>query len=251
MPPLLLRHIANGLFLFGRFEVRALTQSHYALSRLFVENVVFTLLRSLDSAVCGYAKTLFRSAVTFHFGHVYYPPKKLFAVDGDQVHDYGPAVDGGLAIHRRYVLDRLVKGIHYIYAELRTRHLPAAHTDRYLYLVAVRQKFVSLLRLCVEIARVYRHGQSDLFELGAFLVLLRVLGFFGSVEAVFAVVHYLAYGRLRVGRDHYEIEPFFVSHVLGLTRFHYPEHRARFVLDAHIEIVVDTVVSNKLLKNSD
>ena len=67
--PLLLRHIAYSFFLLGRFEIRALTQSHNALSRFFVENVVFTLLRTFHSAVGGYAKTLFRAAVAFHFRH--------------------------------------------------------------------------------------------------------------------------------------------------------------------------------------
>ena len=81
------------------------------------------------------------------------------------------------------------------------RHLAAAEADADLDAVAVVQEFLSGLDLGVEVIGIDAGTHADFLDLHDPLVLLGFLLPLLLIEAEFGIVHDLADGRGRVGRD--------------------------------------------------
>ena len=75
-----------------------------------------------------------------------------------------------------------------------------------------------MIELCVEIVVSYNYGQLDLLGLRGLLFFAGLFFFLYLVKAEFTVIHYAAYGRLRLRSDKNEIQISVVCKLLRLLR---------------------------------
>ena len=128
--------------------------------------------------------------------------------------------------------------------------LAPAELQRKPDLVAVRQKRTYLTKLMLEVADVRAGMELYLHDLGGLLRLALLLRADGLFVLELSVVHYLAYGRIRIGRDLDEIKPAVFGHPLSVARGHHADHLALRVKNAHLRHANLVVYTSELCDNS-
>ena len=99
--------------------------------------------------------------------------------------------------------------------------LTPAETDDNLDFIAGIQKSVRMIKLCLEIVVAYLAGKLNFLDLDDLLLLF---GFFFTLVALkseFTVVHYAAYRRCSLRRNHNEVEFFLYGKLLCFRYRHY------------------------------
>lgn len=93
----------------------------------------------------------------------------------------------------------------------------AAEAKRDLYLVAARKKTAGVILLGFHIVFFDADTELNLFDRDDLLILPRFLFPLGLLEAVLAVIHNLADGRICLRRDLNQVKTFVVSNLLRVT----------------------------------
>ena len=86
--------------------------------------------------------------------------------------------------------------------------------DNNLDLVSAGKETASVVDLGLEVVGINGAGKSDLLDVHDLLLLFRFLFLFIALKTEFSVINYLAYGRISLSRDHYEIESLVVCMIL-------------------------------------
>ena len=105
-------------------------------------------------------------------------------------------------------------------ADLGVGQLPAAEAHGDLQPVPVRQEFLAVLQLRIEVVDADARRHTDLLDLDDPLVLLRLLLPLGLLEAVLPVVHDLADRGIGCGRDLDQVQILFCRDVQRRRRGH-------------------------------
>ena len=101
--------------------------------------------------------------------------------------------------------------------------LTPAETDDNLYFVSGIQKSVRMVELCLEIVVAYLAGKLNFLDLDDLLLLFGFFFALVALKAEFAVVHYAAYRRCSLRRNHNEIQLLLYGKLLCL-RYRYDSY---------------------------
>jgi len=121
------------------------------------------------------------------------------------------------AFHLRVLLDLgedidvLLDAVEQFHAQMLMRHFAAAEAQGHLHLVAFVEEALHRLHLRFVIVIVDGRAHLDFFELDDLLLLARFGGLLLLLVFVFAEIHQLDDGRLRLGRNLDQVEAFFLG----------------------------------------
>ena len=118
------------------------------------------------------------------------------------------------------------------------------------HLVTVSQKRTYLAKFVLKVADISTRVELYLLHLDGLLRLALLFRADGLLVLELSVVHYLAYRRIRVGRNLYEIEPAVLGHPLSVARGHYADHLTLRVKNAHLRHANLVVYTSELCDNS-
>ena len=110
------------------------------------------------------------------------------------------------------------KSVQNIVAEILMLDLSASESDNNTHFVAVFQKLVGVIELCVEVVVSNNYGQLDLLCLRALLLFAGFLFFFDLVKTEFAVIHDPAHRRIRLRSYEDKVQISVVCKLFGLLR---------------------------------
>ena len=125
------------------------------------------------------------------------------------------------------------------------RHLTTAEPNRHLHPVALFEKLLGIFDFDVKVVGVDAGGHADFFDLSDVLILLRFFFFLCLLEAELAIVHDLADGGIRAGRDLHQVHTLIIGHIQRVLGGHDAElfaigsdHADLLVSDVLIELMV-------------
>ncbi len=124
--------------------------------------------------------------------------------------------------------------------------LSSSEDDRNFDLVTIPEEAKDMFLLKLIIVLIGLRSEFDLFDLDMLLLLLRLMLFFLLLVHILAMVHDLAYRRLRCRRDLYEVKSPFISNSERLRDRHDPKLGSSFINDPDLpgpDLVVNPLFS--------
>src|SRR5690606_9565306 len=138
--------------------------------------------------------------------------RTLLLLRGDQ-HHHLPALGAGPLLDDDVLAQVLLDPLRLRQAEFLVAHLTATEADGDLHLVPLLQEATHVAQLDLVVAFVRGRAELDFLDLDLLLLLLRRVGLLLLLEAVLAVVHDAADGRVGVGLDLDQIQTGLLGHV--------------------------------------
>ena len=235
----------------GLVSVGGAAQTTAALGVLLGEDMALVGVGALDLAGLGEIESLLRTAVRFQLGHigVLLPRCYLLLIVALRLrreeHGHVSPLELGLLIQIGKLSALLGKLAEQLLANVGMGHLSAAEADRDLDAVAVAEELLGIFQLGVEIVLADAGRHPNLLHLNDVLILARFLLALGLLEAILAVVHDLAHGRVGARGDLHEIEILLLSDLQRFLGRHDAELRTVLADDADLliaDVVIDLVV---------